>query len=135
MASDYLETRFRTELPIDDWPIEFVIISANATTGNTWTSDRNAAADDALRARLEARGGWLERVTGYSPSTGHTEPSWATVMTFDEACDLGIRFQQDAIYLVRNNELFVSYCDARRALVPVEHFTARLDPPTPSPAP
>jgi len=126
MPAAYFETRFRTEAPIDDWPTEFVIISAYSTTGRSWPPEKNATADAALRVELEARGGWLVRITGYSPTTSHAEPSWAVVMPFDEACDFGLRFEQDAIYVVCGDELFVSYCDAKRALVPVGRFLERL---------
>jgi len=54
------------------------------------------------------------------PCTGdHAEPSWAAELSFEEGCDLGLRFRQDAIYVVADGTLFLSYCDARRGLVPV----------------
>jgi hypothetical protein len=36
----YFETRFRTDQPEIDWPSEFVILSAFATTGQSWTPAR-----------------------------------------------------------------------------------------------
>ena len=42
----------------------------------------------------------MRRITGYDPATGHAEPGWAIEIGFDEAVDLGLRFQQDAIFWV-----------------------------------
>jgi hypothetical protein len=49
------------------------------------------------------------------------------VMPFDDACDLGLRFRQDAIFHVSGDHLSVTYCDERRALVPVGLFRERID--------
>ncbi len=39
----FLQTRFKVEAPCtDDWPAEFAIITAYATTAETWTNERNA---------------------------------------------------------------------------------------------
>ncbi|MDZ7778503.1 MAG: DUF3293 domain-containing protein [Gemmatimonadota bacterium] len=126
----YFETRFRMPAPgHHEWPAEFVILSAHATTGESWPADVSERADrrleNELRVRMGEEGLW--RVTGYSPTTGHAEPSWAAQLPFDEACDLGLRFRQDALYLVRGDTLYVSHCDERRAPVRVGSFRARLD--------
>jgi hypothetical protein len=47
MHPAYFETRFRTDSPPDHWPPTFAIITAHATTGETWSPDQNAAADQA----------------------------------------------------------------------------------------
>ena len=61
----------------------------------------------------------MRRVTGRSPTGDHAEPSWAAELPFDEACDLGLKFKQTAIYHVCDDQLSVSYCDQRRKFVPV----------------
>jgi hypothetical protein len=127
MNPAYFETRFRTTKPITGWPAEFVIISAFATTGETWTSQENENADRRLSSELVEDGVWLRRVTGYSPTTGHAESSWAVELPLDEARILGLRFHQDAIYHVRDGRLSVTHCDARRELVYVGSFRSRLD--------
>ena len=126
MHPAYFETHFRTHGHDAEWPPEFVIISAYATTGEQWPVERNVAADQELEAQLRKQSTWLRRVTGYSPITGHAEPSWAAVLPFDVACDLGARFHQDAIYHVADDVLSVSYCDGRRQLVRVGRFRERL---------
>lgn len=126
MPEWYFETQFRLEAPVTNWPDEFVILSAYTTTGEHWPEEMILEADQRLERELKQRGGWFVRITGYSPHDGHAEPGWALVMPFDEACDLGLRYKQDAIYCVKGDALSVTYCDARRALVPVGEFRARF---------
>ena len=129
MHPAYFETRFRTLTSVPSWPDEFVIVTARAPTGESWSDEENERADRRLEQVLrgEFRVAWRQRITGYSPVSGHAEPGWAVVLPFDDACDLGRRFLQDAIYWVRGDELSVSFCDHRRALVWVASFRERLD--------
>lgn len=128
MKPEYFETHFRVGDRNAEWPREFVIVSAYATTGEQWTQEENETADRRLESSLRSRGCWLRRITGYSPRTGHAEPSWASVMSFNAACDLGSEFRQDAIYHVCDDLLSVSFCDERRQLVEVGRFRERLHP-------
>jgi hypothetical protein len=121
----YFETRFRVPYSMPEWPDEFVIISANATTGEQWTAEDNERADEELVVMFEGLDSW--RVTGFSPATGHAEPSWAVELHLDAACDIGLRFRQDAIFHVRGDLLSVTHCDHRRALVPVGGFRERVE--------
>jgi len=123
----YSETRFRLTGELAERPNEFVILSAYATTGHTWLAQQNVIADRRLEAELRTRGGWLLRIEGYSPSTGHAEPSWATGMTLKEALEVGRRFEQDAIFYVRDDVVSVAFCDERRGVVIVGSFQDRLD--------
>ncbi len=120
----YFETHFLSDLK--DWPVTFAIITAYATTGETWTAEKNEAADRGLGKVLIANGSLLGRVVGYSPKTGHKEPGWAARIDWNEACDIGLRFKQDAVYFVQNDVLWVTYCDERRELIEVGRFSARL---------
>jgi hypothetical protein len=124
----YFETRFRTSQPVTDWPSEFVILSAFATTGESWTQQQNEHADRRLASELRMRGGWLVRIFGYSPTGGHTEPSWAVDLSLEKGCNIGQRFLQDAIYHVKNDELSVTRCkEEQRTLVRIGSFRSRLD--------
>lgn len=127
MHPAYFDTRFRVDTLPDDWPTRFVILSAWATTGQTWTRQANEMADHQLGQLLADGGRWHLRITGYSPFTGHAEPSWAFPMSLEEACDLGQRFRQDALYHVDGDQLSVTHCDHRRSLVPMGSFRQRLD--------
>lgn len=121
----YFETHFRPAYQIVSWPEEFVIISAYATTGEEWSRERNEQADEGLRDELEELGVWHERVEGFHPVTGHTEPSWAAAVPFKVGCELGLQFGQDAIFHVHQDLLSVSRCNEERTLVPIGSFRER----------
>ena len=126
MPREYFAARFVTpEVP--RFPEEFAIVTGYATTGERWSEERNQASNAALFAELQSRGVWVHPVTGVSPDGTHAEPGWAAALPFDDACDLGRRFLQLAIYYVRGDALFVSFCDERRGLVRVGSFRERLD--------
>lgn len=124
----YLNTHFKRH-PAEDWddrPNTFAIITAYPTTGETWPQDRIDAADQALEAELRGRSPWVRRLTGFDPATDWAEPGWAAPLSFNEACNLGARFNQHAIYFVDNGVLYVSNCDDHRRLDKVANFDERL---------
>lgn len=122
----YFETHFQRCEFWNDWPEAFAIITACATTGEVWSAEKNIAADKKLAAELQKQTHWMRRLTGYSPSTHHAEPGWAVEIDFPTACEIGRQFAQDAIYYVTADTLAVSYCDARRGLVEIGRFRARV---------
>lgn len=126
MPEAYRETHFRLAEHADEWPREFAIITAYATTGEKWSDAENEAADRALHAELCQHSQSVRRITGYSPSTGHAEPGWAVTLPFDTACEIGLRYRQDAIYFVSQDVLSVSYCDSRRSLTEIGPFSPRV---------
>lgn len=129
MNAIYFQTHFRTEEPVEEWPGEFAIITAYATTGEDWTVQRNEREDARLQDEFKRRKIWHRRITGYHPDSGHAEPGWAAELSLRDACRLGAEFLQDAIYFVMNGLLAVSECkDGRRELVPVGRFAERLTP-------
>ena len=124
----YFGTRFRREgEDAPEWPEEFVIITAYATTGERWSDDKNTAADAALYEEVVSRELWCERLTGYDPESGHAEPGYAVVLPLDEARELGRTFRPDAIFHVLGDALSVTRCEGRSSLVPVGRFRERLD--------
>jgi len=128
MHHEYFETCFRLVPGVTDvdWPAKFAIVSAYATTGERWPEARNIDADRELETELRSRSVWMQRVVGFSPTSGHAEPSWAAELSFESACDLGLRVHQDAIYFIDGDELSVSFCDARRKPIRVGLFRERL---------
>ena len=129
MNALYFRTHFRTEEPTDDWPGEFAIITACATTGECWPAERTAEAEARLQDELKRRGAWHRRITGFDPEGSHAEAGWATGLSFQEACRLGEQFLQHAIYFVSHDLLSVSECkDGRRQLVPVGRFSLKVEP-------
>jgi hypothetical protein len=102
---------------LEKLPDEFAIITAYATTGEHWPDLKNTEADVQLKEYLQSHFSCVMRITGYSPSTGHSEPGWLVNCSFEEACDIGLSFKQDAIYWGENGDLFVSYCGRQRSKV------------------
>ena len=124
----YLSTFLDLAVDWSEQPEEFAIISGYATTGEKWPTERNQQADEQLHHRLVENGTWLRRVTGYAPDTGHNEPCWAIAISFDEACDIGEEFLQDAIYYVVGDDFFVSHCDSRRVQTLISKFSVKIRP-------
>jgi hypothetical protein len=122
----YFGIRFRGVAPTAIWPSSFTIVSAYATTGEEWLPDRSQAADEALGRELAGLGVWVTRVVGYSPTTGHSEPSWAAELSVEEGRRLGQQFHQDAIFSVAGDQLTVSSCRDEQS-VNLGSFLARLD--------
>jgi type I restriction system adenine methylase HsdM len=126
MSPVYFETHFERLEEWNDWPSEFSIITAYATTGEDWPDAKTEAADRQLEAELRGQGRWVRRLTGYSPATGHRESGWAAELGLKAGCDIGLRYKQDAIYHVSGDTLSVSFCDSRRALVEIGSFRPRV---------
>ena len=127
MNPEYFKTRFRTTENQVHFPEVFVIITAYPNTGETWEPSIIEEADQKLEEELKFRKAWIIRIVGYSPETGHAEPGWGTTMPIEEACEIGLRYRQDAIFHVKNDLLSVTYCDESRELVNIGSFEARLD--------
>lgn len=126
MHPSYFGVQFCIPALVERWPEQFAILSGYATTGEVWTPERNAVADQTLGQELAAQGGWVSRITGFFPETGHAEPGWAAALSLETGCDWGLRYLQDAIYYVEGDTLWVSHCDHRRRLVPVGAFRERV---------
>lgn len=122
----YFNVRFRGPWPNGSRPDEFAILTAYATTGETWPEERNQAADLELENELRDTGSWMRRITGYDPATGHAEPGWAVEMGFEAACDLGLRFQQDAIFWISGNRVWVARCGSDRQRAEIGPFDDRF---------
>jgi hypothetical protein len=127
MHPAYFETRFRTAVAVSHWPDQFVILTAHATTGEVWSAERCAQADAALHQRLVEQCGWLVRLTGYSPITGHAEAGWGCDLDLATGCEVGRQFLQDALYVVDRGGLFVCQCAQPADVVWVAPFFDRLD--------
>ena len=121
----YSQTRFSIQAQQIEWPDEFAIITAWATTGEVWTADRNREADERLKQTILDRRVWHHRIVGSSPDGQHSEPGWAVAILPKEAKQLGSVFCQDAVYCVSNHELSVLSCGDDRS-APLGSFNVRL---------
>lgn len=126
LRPEYADIRFLLEAGTK-LPDAFAIISAYATTGETWSDERNRLADEALARHLDQVATWRVRMTGYSPSSGHAEPSWAVAIDMESARVIGQRFLQEAIWYVRHDVLLLVPCDIARRQLEIGAFLERLD--------
>ena len=122
----YFKTCFRIKEREVVFPEEFVIITAYPTTGEKWDDLRISNAALNLEKELKSRNKWMVGIEGYDPETGHAEEGWGTVMSLDEACDLGRLYLQDAIYHINNDQISVTYCVQKRKLVNFGSFKLKL---------
>jgi type I restriction system adenine methylase HsdM len=109
---EYFETCFELEGDPADLPASYGIVTAYATTGETWTDAQNVEADTLLAAALDRKGIAKWRITGYSPRTGHAEPGWAIPVDPEELVALGKEYLQHAVYHVKDGFLSVRLCES-----------------------
>jgi hypothetical protein len=122
-----------------DWPMSFAILTAYATTGETWTPEQNIEADRQLEAELRKGGHRIHRISGYSKDLKTHEEGWAVVMDLKKAWDLAVKYKQVALFYYENDELLLVYalgysrCDEAVVKVPrpvaakTSPFLARKD--------
>lgn len=104
LASGFVATHFRPTFtfavprPAAALPARFAIVSVQATTGESWSGERNQAADKNLHRLLLTRGFHPVRITGASSDGRHAEPDWLAETTLQDAVQIGREFLQEAIY-------------------------------------
>lgn len=127
MHEFYRDTRFRQDVPPDNWPSRFVIITAYPPIGESWSQARIDAAEAHLTASLTDLNCWMHRLMAYSTATGATEPGWAVEMSSTKGAAVGRRFLQDAIFMVEDDLLWVVDCDDDAVKTCIGRFSERLD--------
>ena len=136
---EYKSTVFQYQDFPADWPKSFAILTAYATTGETWTLEQNVEADRQLEAELRKGGHRIHRISGYSKDLKTHEEGWAVVMDLKKAWDLAVKYKQVALFYYENDELLLVYalgysrCDEAVVKVPrpvaakTSPFLARKD--------
>ncbi|MSR72816.1 MAG: DUF3293 domain-containing protein [Opitutales bacterium] len=136
---EYKSTVFEYQNFPNDWPKSFAILTAYATTGETWTPAQNIQADRQLEAELKKGGHRIHRISGYSKDLDTHEEGWAVVMDLRPAWDLAVKYKQLALFYYENEQLLLVYalnysrCDEAVVKVPrpvaakTSPFLARKD--------
>ena len=106
---DYKSTVFEYQDFPADWPKSFAILTAYATTGETWTDAQNKDADQKLEAELRKGGHRIHRISGYSEDLKTHEEGWAVAMPLQPAWELAIKYKQIALFYYQNDELLLVY--------------------------
>ena len=121
---EYKSTVFEYQDFPNDWPKSFAILTAYATTGETWTPEQNVEADRQLEAELRKGGHRIHRISGYSKDFKTHEEGWAVEMDLKTAWDLAVKYKQVALFYYENDELLLVYalgysrCDEAVVKVP-----------------
>ena len=129
----YKSTVFEYQDFPKDWPKDFAILTAYATTGETWTDEQNKDADQKLEAELRKGGYRIHRISGYSKDLKTHEEGWAVVMDLKTAWNLAVKYKQVALFYYQNDDLLLVYalgysrCDEAVVKVP-RPVTAKTSP-------
>lgn len=107
MKAEYYTTIF--QLIPDYLPDSFYIVTAWDAFGKTVSVEENQARDAQLESELQSREPF--RVIGMSPDEKHGEPGWGFVASEVEALALAIKYEQDAIFHIGDNQLTLISAD------------------------
>lgn len=112
MKAEYYTTIF--QLIPDSLPESFYIVTAWNPLGQTITTTENHVRDAQLESELQNRKPF--RVIGMSPDEKHGEPGWDFIATEEEALAFAIKYEQDAIYHVGENQLTLISTDGKDSI-------------------
>ncbi|WKE64827.1 DUF3293 domain-containing protein [Gallaecimonas kandeliae] len=90
--------------------LSFAIVTAYNPRGKALCEAANHYRDQRLEAELKATGQHPQPLWGCSPDFQHREKSWALVMPKEQAVQLGWRLEQNAIYYVEHDVLYLVPC-------------------------
>jgi hypothetical protein len=110
LPDEFLPTVFRIDPPAGGLPAAFAVITAYNPMGSILDEDANSLADEALREDLITRGIPHFRMTGGNEDFSHAEPGWAAEMAFQEAVELGRKFEQLGIWWIERGILHLVDC-------------------------
>lgn len=107
MKAEYYTTIF--QLIPHSLPQSFYIVTAWNSFGKTVSVEENHVRDAQLGGDLQGREPF--RVIGMSPDEKHGEPGWGFIATEEAALALAIKYEQDAIYHIGDNQLTLISAD------------------------
>ncbi|WP_423187194.1 DUF3293 domain-containing protein [Alishewanella sp. d11] len=85
----------------------FAIISAQNPAGQLSNPVANLLLDKQLQAHLDAINTPYRSITGAAPDFSFQEKSWMVLCEKQDAIEIGQRFNQNAIYWVEHNKLYL----------------------------
>ncbi len=105
----YRNTLFLMPQPLSR-RLAFAIVTAHNPQGRMLSPAANQSRDSQLRLELEAAGIRHRSLWGCAPDFSHQEKSWAVLVTRPQALQLGNRLQQNALYWVEGDQLYLTPC-------------------------
>ena len=111
MNQNYYKTVFILHENPAKWPSNFAIITAENPMDQSMTETENKERTGRLLKHIgKLKHGCL---TGSSRNLLHQEKSFSVKVDFDEAINIGNKFEQRAIYYIRNGTLLLVDCSNR----------------------
>jgi hypothetical protein len=116
LPTPYFLKTFRSDQTINHWPIHFAIIPS--------ASNHQTEQERELQ-HLRKHYSWVRCLTLHDADAEHGQNCWAVNMGWQQACQTGIEFGQEAVFYVSDNTLSVTFCDERRKPFIVDGFLKR----------
>ncbi|MFV7768971.1 DUF3293 domain-containing protein [Shewanella marisflavi] len=105
----YQQTQFLLTQPFSS-SLSFAIITAYNPKGKNLSPSQNRLLDKQLQRHILRLQYPYRALIGASTDRGHMEKSWAVSLDKTDAVELGKVFNQNAIYFVDNDELYLVPC-------------------------
>jgi hypothetical protein len=124
----YFQTKFEVPIEPKQYPQQFAIITAYNPMNQLLSDYHNIIRNNILKEEPQQKYDWVYQINGFDETTYHKEDGFMfNCSCLYEACKLGDKYSQDAIYYVLDNILYVSKCSKnQRKLVKVENFLSRI---------
>ena len=122
----YDQAHFQLDSPPMDLPVGFGIVTACNPMGVTVEASVNEDLDRDLGLSLLRRGIPHFRVTGGSRDMSHAEPGYGCAVDLERIVELGRQWNQEAVFWVQGDQLFLVSCDGSKHEEPLGSFRERL---------
>ena len=128
MPDWYLTTDFEIPAKLSKYPSRFMILTAWNPMNQELSKDENIARNTKLESDLKHNFSCVHLINGTDRHTKHKEDGYmADCDDINLACDYGLKYQQDAIFYVVGDTLYVIQCALdKRELVEVGSFRERI---------
>ena len=110
MNENYFNTLFLGLPKTEKLPVTFAILTACNPMDLPLSKDENKKRNLEMLQILSDRGKTFARITGSSPDRAHQEPSFLVHCSRKEGLELGLTFEQRAIFWVHGDQLEIIEC-------------------------
>ena len=115
MNKNYFNTLFLGLPKGEKLPVTFAILTACNPMDRPLSKDENKKRNLEMLQVLSDRGKAFIRITGSSPDRAHQEPSFLVHCSRQEGLELGLTFEQRAIFWVHGDQLEIIECSTEKA--------------------
>jgi hypothetical protein len=127
MNPAYKKARLRAEVPLEELPESFWIITVCNPEGVTIPEEENVVRTEAFRAQLVDHGLRHFPVMGYDPDSPHREPGFGVVCERAIALSFGRQWDQEAIFHGDHGEVILVSCGEFAEDCPLGSWVSKAD--------